>query len=111
MWSFFAGWRGARRAADGFILQGAELQPEHPKVFDEDPARMVRVFRILQDQGSVPGAELKALMRTRFALLTDAVAQQKEVQEMFLHILRQKGKVGRILRTMHETGVLGRMVP
>ena len=72
---------------------------------------MVRVFRILQDQGSVPGAELKALMRTRFALLTEAVAQQKEVQETFLHILRQKGKVGRILRTMHETGVLGRMVP
>ena len=111
LWSFFAGWKGARRAADGFVLQGAELQPEHPRVFDEDPARMVRVFRILQDQGSVPGAELKALMRSRFALLTDGVVQQKEVRETFLHILRQKGKVGRILRCMHESGVLGRMVP
>jgi len=111
LWSFFAGWKGARRAADGFILQGAELQPENPRVFDEDPTRMVRVFRILQDQGSVPGAELKALMRSRFALLTDGVVQQKEVRETFLHILRQKGKVGRILRCMHESGVLGRMVP
>ncbi len=111
LWSFFAGWKGARRATDGFVLQGAELQPEHPRVFDEDPARMVRVFRILQDQGSVPGAELKALMRSRFALLTDGVVQQKEVRETFLHILRQKGKVGRILRCMHESGVLGRMVP
>ena len=111
LWSFFAGWKGARRAADGFILQGAELQPENPRVFDEDPTRMVRVFRILQDQGSVPGAELKALMRSRFALLTDEVVQQKEVRETFLHILRQKGKVGRILRCMHESGVLGRMVP
>ena len=111
LWSFFAGWKGARRAADGFVLQGAELQPEHPRVFDEDPTRMVRVFRILQDQGSVPGAELKALMRSRFALLTDGVVQQKEVRETFLHILRQKGKVGRILRCMHESGVLGRMVP
>ena len=111
LWSFFAGWKGARRAADGFVLQGAELQPEHPRVFDEDPTRMVRVFRILQDQGSVPGAELEALMRSRFALLTDGVAQQKEVRETFLHILRQKGKVGRILRCMHESGVLGRMVP
>ena len=111
LWSFFAGWKGARRAADGFILQGAELQPENPRVFDEDPTRMVRVFRILQDQGSVPGAELEALMRSRFALLTDGVVQQKEVRETFLHILRQKGKVGRILRCMHESGVLGRMVP
>ncbi len=111
LWSFFAGWKGARRAADGFVLQGAELQPENPRVFDEDPTRMVRVFRILQDQGSVPGAELKALMRSRFALLTDEVVQQKEVRETFLHILRQKGKVGRILRCMHESGVLGRMVP
>lgn len=111
LWSFFAGWKGARRAADGFVLQGAELQPENPRVFDEDPTRMVRVFRILQDQGSVPGAELKALMRSRFALLTDGVVQQKEVRETFLHILRQKGKVGRILRCMHESGVLGRMVP
>ena len=110
-WSFFAGWRGARRATDGFLLNGAELQAEHAGVFAEDPARMIRVFRILQDQGSVPGAELKALIRANFALLTDSLVQQKEVQETFLHILKQKGKVGRILRAMHESEVLGRMIP
>ena len=107
----FCGMEGARRATDGFLLNGAELQAEHAGVFAEDPTRMIRVFRILQDQGSVPGAELKALIRANFALLTDSLVQQKEVQETFLHILKQKGKVGRILRAMHESEVLGRIIP
>ncbi len=111
LWSFFSGWKGTRRAADGFVLTGAELGAENPQVFSQDPARMIRVFRILQDQGSVPSVELTTLLRSNFSLLTEELVQQKEVQETFLHILRQKGKVARILRLMHENGVLGRMIP
>ena len=111
LWSFFSGWAGTRRAVDGFVLQGAELVAESPDVFRQDPIRMVRVFRILQDQGSVPGAELAALLRANFPLLTEEWARSLEVRETFLHILRQKGKVGRILRCMHECGVLGRILP
>ena len=111
LWAFFSGWQGTRRSTDGFILKGAELGAEHPEVFKEDPVRLIRVFRILQDQGSVPGAELTALLRANFSLLTDELIAQKEVQETFLHILRQKGKVGRVLRLMHENGILGRMIP
>lgn len=111
LWSFFSGWTGARRATDGFLLQGAELVAESPEVFRQDPVRMIRVFRILQDQGSVPGAELASLIRSNFSLLTEEWARRPEVQETFLHILRQKGKVGRILRWMHEGGILGRMLP
>lgn len=111
LWSFFAGWTGARRATDGFVLQGAELAAESSEVFRQDPLRMIRVFRILQDQGSVPGAELSSLIRANFSLLTEEWARRPEVRETFLHILRQKGKVGRILRWMHEGGVLGRILP
>ena len=111
LWSFFSGWKGSRRATDGFVLNGAELAAETPEVFRQDPVRMVRVFRILQDQGSVPGAELAALIRSNFNLLTDEWARRPEVRETFLHILRQKGKVGRVLRWMHECGVLGRILP
>jgi [protein-PII] uridylyltransferase len=111
LWSFFSGWSGARRAVDGFVLSGAELGAESPEVFRQDPVRMIRVFRILQDQGSVPGAELSTLLRANFSLLTEKWARRAEVRETFLHILRQKGKVGRILRYMHECGVLGRILP
>ena len=111
IWSFFAGWQGSRRATDGFILKGAELEAESPQVFSQDPARMIRVFRILQDQGSVPSAQLVALFRANFSLLTDELLGRKDVQEVFLHLLRQKGKVARVLRLMHENGVLGRMIP
>jgi len=110
-WSFFSGWTGTRRATDGFILNGAELAAESPEIFRQDPGRMIRVFRILQDQGSVPGAELSALLRANFSLMTEEWARRPEVRENFLHILRQKGKVGRILRWMHECGVLGRILP
>ena len=110
-WGFFGGWKGARRATDGFVLVGAELEAEHPRIFIEEPARLIRMFRIMQDQGSVPGAELKALVRANYGLLTDDWVKQKETQETFLHILRQKGKVGRILRLMHESEILGRILP
>ncbi len=111
IWAFFSGWSGARRASDGFFLSGAELRAESPEVFRQDPLRMIRVFRILQDQGSVPGAELSSLIRANFPLCTEEWAKSPEVRETFLHILRQKGKVGRILRWMHEGGVLGRILP
>ena len=111
IWSFFSGWQGSRRATDGFVLHGAELQAENSQVFILDPARMIRVFRILQDQGSVPSAQLVALLRANFSLLTDELLSRREVQEVFLHLLKQKGKVARILRLMHENGVLGRILP
>ena len=111
LWSFFSGWKGSRRTTDGFVLNGAELAAESPEIFRQDPVRMIRVFRILQDQGSVPGAELAALIRANFSLLTEEWARRPEVRETFLHILRQKGKVGRVLRWMHECGVLGRILP
>jgi len=111
LWSFFAGWQGARRATDGFVLTGAELGAENSQIFSQDPSRLIRVFRILQDQGSVPSSELSSLIRANFALITPEFTQQKEVQETFLHILRQKGKVARILRLMHEHGILGLMIP
>ena len=111
LWSFFAGWQGARRATDGFVLSGAELGAENSQIFSQDPSRLIRVFRILQDQGSVPSSELSSLIRANFALITPECTQQKEVQETFLHILRQKGKVARILRLMHEHGILGLMIP
>ena len=111
IWSFFSGWQGSRRATDGFVLQGAELQAENAQVFTQDPSRLIRVFRILQDQGSIPSAQLVALLRANFGLLTEELLGRREVQEVFLHILKQKGKVARILRLMHENGVLGRMIP
>ncbi|MFM9093068.1 MAG: hypothetical protein ACKOUK_15175, partial [Verrucomicrobiota bacterium] len=111
LWSFCSGWTGARRATDGFVLHGAELAAESPEVFRQDPLRMIRVFRILQDQGSVPGAELSALIRANFSLLTEEWARHPEVRDTFLHLVRQKGTVGRILRWMHEGGVLGRILP
>jgi len=55
LWSFFSGWQASRRATDGFVLHGAELAAESPEVFRQDPVRMVRVFRILQDQGRCRG--------------------------------------------------------
>lgn len=110
-WSFFGGWRGARRATDGFILVGAELKPEHARILAEDPMRMLRMFRLMQDQGSVPGAELQALLRAEAGLLTPQILRGKEAQEIFLHILKQKGKVGRILRLMHESEILGKILP
>src|SRR5690606_8518799 len=44
---------------DGFILRGTELTQENPRVFKEDPVRLVRVFRHCQSLNALPDFSLQ----------------------------------------------------
>ncbi len=96
---------------DGFVLRESELAAERPEVFQEDPIRLIRVFRHCQQLNVQPDFHLQALIRESLPLLTREVRNEPDAQVSFRAILSEAGAVYPILSLMHELGVLGRFIP
>lgn len=96
---------------DGFVLRGQELSAEKTDVFEEDPRRLVRVFRHCQLLNAKPDFDLATLIRESLHLLTRRVVQSQETNISFRTILESPGQVHPTLALMHELGVLGRFIP
>lgn len=96
---------------DGFILKGGELTAESKSIFSEDPVRMVRVFQIMQKRNAILSADLEDMMRARLGMVTRKFLWLPEVREILIDMMRQKGRVGPVLRKMHELGILGSLIP
>jgi len=95
---------------DGFVLRGRELAAEKPTVFQEDPVRLVRVFRHCQQLGCTMDFHLAQLIRASLPLITN-VALPDDASICFRTILSEVGNVHPTLTQMHELGVLGRFIP
>ena len=96
---------------DGFLQRGSELTAEKPGVFEEDPARLIRVFRHCQQLGIRPDFALQALIRESLPLITKHVQNSPDANISFRAILSEAGAVFPVLELMHELGVLGRFIP
>ena len=95
---------------DGFILRGRQLAAEKPTVFQDDPVRLIRVFRHCQQLGCTMDFHLTQLIRDSLPLMT-AIAQPDDANICFRTILSEVGNVHPTLEQMHELGVLGRFIP
>ncbi|MCS7048865.1 MAG: [protein-PII] uridylyltransferase [Verrucomicrobiae bacterium] len=107
-------WR--KRAAqpehfDGFHLRNGWICADEAGVFRRDPLRLLRVFRHLQQRGVELCPELRHQIRENLDLIDRRFRHSPEARDTFLSLLKQKGQVGRALRRMHETEVLGRYLP
>ena len=96
---------------DGFVLRGRELAAETPKVFRDDPVRLIRVFRHCQQLGCQLDFNLTTLIRQSLDLITLAVRVSADANISFRAILSEAGAVFPALSQMHELGVLGRFIP
>jgi [protein-PII] uridylyltransferase len=96
---------------DGFTLRGRELAAAAPGVFQEDPVRLIRVFRHCQQLDAAPDFNLTALIRESLPLLTRRVKESVDASISFRSILQEVGRVFPTLQLMHELGVLGRFIP
>ena len=113
-----AGWRKWFRPAappgaelDGFKFVDGQIQAGSPRVFQEQPRRLMRVFRHAQQRGLTLHPELAALIRSQLALAGGAFRRDEQVHETFLELLNQRGNVAPQVRAMHESGLLGRYLP
>ncbi|HEY8899864.1 MAG TPA: [protein-PII] uridylyltransferase [Chthoniobacterales bacterium] len=96
---------------DGFVARDGRMFPIARDVFNEDPVRLLRVFQHAQKRKLELSAELRDLIRRRLLLIDRTFQYARASREIFLDILSHKGEVGRILRAMHDVGVLGRFLP
>jgi [protein-PII] uridylyltransferase len=96
---------------DGFELQDGELHSENPKIFDEEPERILRLFRHSQRLSARLSPSLRSLVRNRLSLIDAGLINSPSANVSFRSILQEVGNVAPTLMEMHDLGVLGRFVP
>ncbi|MFA6544727.1 MAG: [protein-PII] uridylyltransferase [Limisphaerales bacterium] len=96
---------------DGFRLVEGELLHQTPRVFREDPLRLMRVFLYSQQRGARLHPDTAQLLRNELRLVDSAFLRNEHVHESFREILNQRGNVAPTLRAMHEVDFLGKYLP
>ncbi len=96
---------------DGFFSRDGLIYAESPTIFNQEPARMMRLFQHMQQRALRFSPELSQLVRRRLHLVDRTFQYARATRETFLAICSRKGAVGAILRAMHEVDFLGRYVP
>lgn len=99
--------------ADGLVFVDGRLHPaeQAPRLFREDPPRLMKVFWHAHRLGCELSIELERAIEDALDLVDDPFRRSREVRDLFLAICRNWGRVSQTLRTMHELGLLGRYLP
>ncbi len=98
-------------AVDGFKFVDGHIIAANPRVFRDQPRRLMRVFLHAQQRGLRLHPDLAQLIRSQLSLADHAFLRDEHVRETFLGILNQRGNVAPVLRQMHEVGLLGKYIP
>ncbi len=96
---------------DGFVVQSGMIEASDSSIFTEDPKRILRVFVHAQNYSLILGSEIRFKLRRRWKLVDRSFIYHQSVRAMLIGIFSKKGRVGGILRQMHEVGLLGRFFP
>lgn len=96
---------------DGFCIIEKVISTDDKNVFEKEPIRLIRVFRLLQQFGARLDPDLKYLISRSVLLIDCDVINSPAAAKTFCGILRSPGDVYPILTLMHEIGVLGRYLP
>jgi [protein-PII] uridylyltransferase len=99
----------SRRIGPGVRIVGDEIVIDDPEVF-EHAASVVGVFLESQRHGVEIGSRARELL-TRATALLERDRAERVVVEAFLEILRGRKRIYETLRTMHDVGALGALVP
>ncbi|MBK1879567.1 [protein-PII] uridylyltransferase [Pelagicoccus mobilis] len=99
------------KRVDGFLIRGQEITFDEKNVFEEEPNRLIRIFRHSQQNNVEIDFELNALIRSSLHLIDDAVRESPEANLSFRTIMQETGNVYPTLNEMHELGVLGAFIP
>jgi len=96
---------------DSFFVRNKHLHPARHDLFRKEPEQMMRAFELAQQRSLDLSPELADLLSRSLRHVTRTYQYARGPREIFKLILSQKGRVGRILRTMHRVDFLGRYIP
>src|SRR5216117_757460 len=96
---------------DSFFVRNKHLHPARRDLFRKEPEQMMRAFELAQQRSLDLSPELADLLSRSLRHVTRTYQYARGPREIFKLILSHKGRVGRILRTMHRVDFLGRYIP
>lgn len=111
VFNFLARQASSEEAFDGFIARAGLIYPEHEKIFEEDPARMMRFFLHSQRRNLQTSPEIRKLFKSHWNRIDGKFRSSKANRDTFEEILQSRGQVAHIFRRMHRVGFLGRYIP
>jgi [protein-PII] uridylyltransferase len=96
-------------------LRGFEVREGHlfagKGEFPEGPAALLEAVEVAQVEDVAVSDELKLQLRSHAGLVDRAFRSSSGATETLLRLLGRRGHVGTAMRTLHETGILGRLLP
>ncbi|MCG6921742.1 MAG: [protein-PII] uridylyltransferase, partial [Acidobacteria bacterium] len=108
----FPALRRPRRTRRGFeVRDGRLFARESAGEFPKNALALLEAVEVAQLEGVAPSEPLKAQLRTHSNLVNRAFRSSPEARGALLRMLGRRGHVGPALRTLHETGILGRLLP
>ncbi len=104
-------WQSLRpRQLDGFRLDGERLSAPSPDMFEKDPAAILRLFHVAQENDfDIHPATLRQI--THDIRLIDRLRNDPEANRLFMAMLTSRHDPETTLRRLNEAGVFGRFVP
>ncbi|TNE61480.1 MAG: [protein-PII] uridylyltransferase [Alphaproteobacteria bacterium] len=108
--AFFSRFRRTKKLQD-FALEGGRLTFVAEQDLKDNPALMVRIFRVADEKGLDIHPDALRLIKHNLSRITDRVRRDPQANEDFLAVLTSKNEGEINLRRMNEAGVFGRFVP
>ena len=106
-----AGYLRRRNIEDGFYALRGELHLGKEKLFIHTPEAMMKVFQLIQRHQLTLSLQIKTLIRQNLYRINDNFRRSRQVNEIFLNILRYKKGVYDVLFQMHHLLFLNHYIP
>lgn len=101
----------ARPAPGGFKIWSQMLTVSQRGQFETDPTALLRIFRVAQDEALEIYSYTKDLVAQSRHQIDRVVRRDPAVVRDFLAILEAPGADGSVVETMHDLGILRRLMP
>ncbi len=103
--------RAKMRRTTDFRVENGRLDTVNDDIFKLDPVNMIRIFRQAEVFGVPLHPDAVRLLRQSRSLIDDKLRVNTDAARIFLDLLTEPKGAERVLRSMSETGVLGRYLP
>ncbi|NEX95060.1 [protein-PII] uridylyltransferase, partial [Caulobacter sp. 17J65-9] len=96
---------------EGFVEDDGRLSIAGPKVFEQDPVNLLRLFRTADQMDLDLHPDAFTAVSRSLALVTPKLRRDPEAARAFLDVLARGNQPYRILTLMNDAGLLGRFLP
>lgn len=101
----------SRPAPGGFKTWNETLTVAHRDQFTKDPAALIRIFRVAQDEAMEIYSYTKDLIRESRRLMDSRFRRRGDVVDEFLAVIEDPKGDGHVVAEMHDAGVLRGVIP